>query len=364
MTKYAIIRKKMLALATIAALAAACSAPTQRNNDYEAFMRTHTVSWTDAFNGKSLPSFALTAHNGKEYTNNNIKGKVVLLEFWDSWNAPARFITHKLDSTLGKYRGQQFEIIGVNCQQDIQPGHLEKHWTDKGYKFPVIINADVFQQFMETGNPSIVVVDANGLVNGVWTTWSTTTIGEIEIVIASLLQDAPCSLDEAIGYFENHEYIKALYHLDGIINTYPEERQQLNRYKMRALLNIDEANALAFAKQWRTDDADSEQCLTEIATAIAEVEVSSQILNLYGAEIFQTLIDKHNKANDPSCYDQMGRCLKRAGRITQAIEAARQCFYTAYDNHITGDELALIQRKIQDYKEILEDMTPQLSGNK
>ena len=46
------------------------------------------------------------------------KGKVVLVDFWASWCGPCRREMPNLVETYAKYKGKNFEIVGVSLDQD------------------------------------------------------------------------------------------------------------------------------------------------------------------------------------------------------------------------------------------------------
>ena len=46
------------------------------------------------------------------------KGKVVLVDFWASWCGPCRREMPNLVEAYAKYKGKNFEIVGVSLDQD------------------------------------------------------------------------------------------------------------------------------------------------------------------------------------------------------------------------------------------------------
>src|SRR3984885_14797579 len=68
--------------------------------------------------GETLPVFSLTTPDGKVLKSEALKGKVLLLDFWATWCAPCRKLTHEIDSTFKLYQdGKDIRLIGVDYNE-------------------------------------------------------------------------------------------------------------------------------------------------------------------------------------------------------------------------------------------------------
>lgn len=68
--------------------------------------------------GKQLPAFSFISFDGKEVTTNSLKGKLVLLDFWEVWCSPCVASMPKVQALYDKYRQQGLEVMGIIHQAE------------------------------------------------------------------------------------------------------------------------------------------------------------------------------------------------------------------------------------------------------
>lgn len=70
--------------------------------------------------GTQFVDFEMQTPEGKSVKLSDYvgKGKVVLVDFWASWCGPCRREMPNLVETYAKYKGKNFEIVGVSLDQD------------------------------------------------------------------------------------------------------------------------------------------------------------------------------------------------------------------------------------------------------
>jgi len=73
---------------------------------------------------RMAPAFAVTTIDGKRVSLDDLKGKVVLLDFWASWCAPCREALPDMKKLAQKFQGQPFTILSVSLDSD------PKQWQD------------------------------------------------------------------------------------------------------------------------------------------------------------------------------------------------------------------------------------------
>ncbi len=94
------------------------------NNDVKSFhgmvqQTEMTLSRTQAIKvGAEAPELMLPMPNGKDLALSNLRGKVVLIDFWASWCGPCRKELPNVKRCYEKYKSKGFEIYGVSLDKE------------------------------------------------------------------------------------------------------------------------------------------------------------------------------------------------------------------------------------------------------
>ncbi len=68
--------------------------------------------------GEQFPDIQLQNDKNVTVKLNSFKGKTVLVDFWASWCGPCRLANKNLVKMYDKYKGQNFEIVGISIDTD------------------------------------------------------------------------------------------------------------------------------------------------------------------------------------------------------------------------------------------------------
>lgn len=119
--------------------------------------------------GFSAPDFTLTTLDGEELTLSDLRGKVVVLNFWASWCLPCRAEMPAMLQVYKDYRDLGLVIVAVNAtDQDSQESALqfaEEHELD--FPIPLDMDGSVSRKYALRGLPTTYFIDADGIIQKV-----------------------------------------------------------------------------------------------------------------------------------------------------------------------------------------------------
>jgi len=110
------------------------------------------------------PDFTLPSRSGDSISLEQLKGQVVMLNFWASWCGPCRQEMPLLDQMHKRYSSLGFTLLGVNVEED--SAAAEKWLAQTPVTFPVLYDKDnkVSQLYQVDSMPSTVFIDRKGNV--------------------------------------------------------------------------------------------------------------------------------------------------------------------------------------------------------
>jgi peroxiredoxin len=114
--------------------------------------------------GVPAPGFQLQSMSGKPLALSDLKGQVVLINFWASWCGPCRQEMPILEQLYRSYQAAGFTLVGVNVEPSL--GDARKFLKDTPVSFPILFDPEskVSKLYEVSGMPSTIIVDRNGVV--------------------------------------------------------------------------------------------------------------------------------------------------------------------------------------------------------
>jgi len=115
--------------------------------------------------GEQAPAFSLKDNDGKTYSPESLKGKVIVLNFWATWCPPCRAEIPAFKTVYDKYREKGVEILGVSLDHkgwDVIRPFLKQHEIN----YPVVLGgADIAKAYGNIRSiPTTVIIDRKGKV--------------------------------------------------------------------------------------------------------------------------------------------------------------------------------------------------------
>jgi thiol-disulfide isomerase/thioredoxin len=137
--------------------------------------------------GQPAPDILIQPTGGTPVRLSELKGKVVIIDFWATWCPPCRFGLPIVSEVASKYKDQGvvFYAIGDGSIEQ-EKVYLEQRKIDA---IPSSSNADGFAAFMVNAIPETVVIDKAGVVKAVHVGLSPHEKEELTSEIEAALQE-------------------------------------------------------------------------------------------------------------------------------------------------------------------------------
>jgi thiol-disulfide isomerase/thioredoxin len=117
--------------------------------------------------GKVAPLFKYKDINGKEYALEDLKGKLVYIDFWATWCGPCRHELPYLEEVEKAYKGKNVTFISMSVDDDMVAwDKMVKEKKMMGLQ----LHADgawastVAKDYQIRGIPTFVLIDQNGII--------------------------------------------------------------------------------------------------------------------------------------------------------------------------------------------------------
>jgi peroxiredoxin len=108
--------------------------------------------------------FTLKSREGVNTKLSELRGQVVMVNFWASWCGPCRQEMPLLEQLFERYQSLGFTLLGVNVDED--RAAADKMLRDVPVSFPILYDdqGKVSQEYQVKAMPSTFMVDRDGRI--------------------------------------------------------------------------------------------------------------------------------------------------------------------------------------------------------
>ena len=120
-----------------------------------------------------MPDFTLQSNQGSNVRLNELRGEVIMLNFWATWCGPCRQEMPEMEKLYSKYKKAGFTVLAVNVEDSSNnktKNEIEKFINDNQLSYPILFDnqkqvvTTLEDQFLRKNMamPTTVFIDRNG----------------------------------------------------------------------------------------------------------------------------------------------------------------------------------------------------------
>ena len=123
--------------------------------------------------GKTMPDFTLGSVEGKNVRLEELRGQVVMMNFWATWCGPCRQEMPALEALYKRYHKAGFTILGINIENSnnaSKKSEIDRFTKEKNLTFPILydnqkqVTKTLEKEFLKKNMamPTTVFLDRSG----------------------------------------------------------------------------------------------------------------------------------------------------------------------------------------------------------
>lgn len=133
--------------------------------------KTQTVDPYIELIGKAAPNFNFTSFSGIQLSLDQFKGKLILLDFWESWCGYCMLAMPKLNKLQRNYGESELKVIGIVTENKQQIEKLIK--ANNLIYSNIYADKDILNAYQVSARPTYILIDQNGKI-------ATVSTGDLE----------------------------------------------------------------------------------------------------------------------------------------------------------------------------------------
>ena len=144
---------------------------------------------TQKNNGAKAPEFVLQTLDGKDYDSAELKGRILIMDFWATWCQPCIQEMPDYNTLYKKLKSEKFEMIGVTLASGDAKA-VKKFIQNLQIDYPIYMGNDRVEA--DFGGimafPTTFVIDQNWDIVKKYVGGGKVKIDEIEMIVEALLE--------------------------------------------------------------------------------------------------------------------------------------------------------------------------------
>lgn len=135
--------------------------------------------------GNRAPDFTVTTDTGDTVSLSDLRGQMVLLNFWGTWCGPCRREMPELQALYTAHSDDGFTILALAVRDNLEK--VKQFRKDFELTFPLALDEGnaIATQYAIPGQPSTLIIDQNGEI--IFLSYSLVTLEQVEEVLADVL---------------------------------------------------------------------------------------------------------------------------------------------------------------------------------
>jgi peroxiredoxin len=136
--------------------------------------------------GKQAPAFSVTDMNGTNYSMEELKGKIIVMNFWFVACKPCVMEMPELNKLVEKYKGKDVVFLGFGVDERSKVADfLTKH----EFNYHIIpASKEVIKNYKIWSYPTQLIIDKNSIVVHSGSGGSSATVSDLDDKIGSLIK--------------------------------------------------------------------------------------------------------------------------------------------------------------------------------
>lgn len=116
--------------------------------------------------GFLAPDFTLETLEGQSIRLSDLRGQVVVLNFWATWCPPCRAEMPTLEKIAREYKDQGVIVVGVNSTIQDDPNAIPGFLAQHGITFPILLDkrGEVTRRYEIRSFPTTFFIGSDGII--------------------------------------------------------------------------------------------------------------------------------------------------------------------------------------------------------